>query len=123
MPKTSTERVRAFRESQRAQKPAKTPPKSGLQRLREFRAKQRALKSGVALNSVLPAAQSSAIDNVDNTANPSTSNDASTSAERTSTDTSIPYTNFIANNSAHREFNKKFFDNSFGFTCGICDRP
>jgi hypothetical protein len=77
------------------------------------------LKSGVALNFVLPVAQSSTIDNVDNTANPSASNDASTSAEWTS----IPYTNFNANESAHREFNKKFFDNSFGFTCGICDRP
>jgi hypothetical protein len=77
MPKTSTERVRAFRERHRVQKPAKKPPKSALQRVREFRAKQRALKSGVALNSVLPAAQSSTIDNVDNTAIPSTSNDAS----------------------------------------------
>jgi hypothetical protein len=88
----STERVRAFRERQRAQKPAKKTPKSGLQRLREFCAKQRALKSGVALNFVLPAAQS--IDNANNTTNPSKSNDASMSAEQTSIETSIPYTNF-----------------------------
>jgi hypothetical protein len=85
MPKTSTERLRAFRKGQHTQKPAKKTPKSGLQRLREFRTKQRVLKSGVAWNSVLPAAQSSTIDNVDNTANPSTSNDASTGAERTLT--------------------------------------
>jgi hypothetical protein len=82
------------------------------------------LQSDVTLNSVLAAAQFSTIDvDNNNTANTSTSNDASTSAERTSTETSIPYTNLNANKSAHREFNKKFFDKSFGYACGICDRP
>lgn len=45
MPKSSTERVRAYRERQRALRPPKKPPKSALQRAREFRARQRALKS------------------------------------------------------------------------------
>lgn len=60
--KKSTERVKAFRERQRARRPPKKAPKSALQRLREFRARQKALKNGVALASTVPAAQSSTID-------------------------------------------------------------
>lgn len=83
-----------------------------------------AFKSGVILDSTLPAAQSSAINNVTNVANLLTNKDAPTSAERTLTQIRIIYTNFNANNNARAEFNKKFFVNPFGLhvefgtTCG-----
>ncbi|XP_044756857.1 uncharacterized protein LOC123315282 isoform X1 [Coccinella septempunctata] len=42
--KSSTERVRAFRDRQRASKPPKKPPKSSQQRSRKYRARHRARK-------------------------------------------------------------------------------
>lgn len=85
--------------------------------------RQRELKSVVAVDSVLSAAQWSTIDNVDNTAKPSTGNDVSASAKWASTDTKMSYMNFNAKTSAHRDFSKKFCNNPCGFQCGICDRP
>lgn len=51
-------------------------PMYGLQHLREFQARQMALKSGIAIDSALPAGQSPMIDAIDSTVNKLTSNDA-----------------------------------------------
>nr|KAF7431628.1 hypothetical protein H0235_004552 [Vespula pensylvanica] len=120
MPKiTNIERVKSFRGRQRTKNP---PQKSTLQRRRKFQAHRKVLKNEVALISTILSAQTSIIDNVNNTANTSTNNETSNNTLLSSIEPRIPYINFNANSNAHRKFQEKFSDNPFGFSCGICDQ-
>nr|KAF7434784.1 hypothetical protein H0235_002975 [Vespula pensylvanica] len=83
---------------------------------RIFQVRQKVMKSEVALGSTVLTAQSSMVDNVNNTIN------TSTNILFNSTELNLPYTNFKTNNSAHQIFRKKFSNNPFGFPCGICDQ-
>lgn len=108
---TNIERVKSFRERKRVQKMLHEV----FYKLRIFQVRQKVMKNKVALGSTVLTAQSSMVDNVNNTTN------LSTNTLFSSTESNLPYTNFKTNNSAHRIFRKKFSNNPFGFPCGIGD--
>ncbi|XP_012278708.1 uncharacterized protein LOC105698760 [Orussus abietinus] len=95
--KTSTERVRAFRERKRAQRPPKKAPKTPLQRLREFRARQKARKCGIPLDYTESSVQTPTMDNFNDIVNPSTSSDTLTIAPPFSRVTWLPCRDFDTN--------------------------
>ncbi|XP_015110819.1 uncharacterized protein LOC107037017 [Diachasma alloeum] len=102
----------------RARRTPKKVPKSAIQRAREFRARQRALRSGPQKVSPLPTADQPSVDNTRE--RPSTSKKKPKKGHVSKP--TVPYTNFVANHSAHRYFKNKFYDNPFGSACQICDR-
>ncbi|XP_015110820.1 uncharacterized protein LOC107037018 [Diachasma alloeum] len=118
MPKTTTPRRTTRHETRRPEKP-ETPPEGATatspKDKRVLREKRTASIYGrPAAPPDLPTRDKPKTDTVQQIIN-------STIAATVSSNI-LPYTYFNANRVAHREFNRKFLQNSFGLVCHICDR-